>query len=704
MSKYEKLFSPIQIGNMTVKNRIVKAPQASRTFNPETHEVTDTTIEFHEEIAAGGTGMIILAALLFMPTFPNWPFGGLYDDKFIPGMRKLTDAVHKHDCRIIAQLHHGGPVDGTQGQPIAASSIPKEKLPADANLPTRGVTIEEIEEIKSSYIKAAIRAKKAGFDGVEVHSANGYLLLSFLSRIWNYRDDQYGAQSMENRTRLQCEIIRGIREQCGNDFVIGIRMNAIEFGHPNAMTPEEGAEAAKYFEAAGAKYISATSYGYGKDYPELRYNAWNYAIKQDPGAAHAPMQYVPDYFAYPEPDDFMKPYVKNYKSGLVVPATRIVKSQVKVPVITVGRMDESLGEQILEQGIADLIAIGRGLWADPKMPNKIKEGRIEDIVRCNRCATCDTLSLGLRQCRVNPAYGRESELAIKPAKIKKNVVVIGAGPAGMEAARVLDIRGHNVTLIEKKGNLGGKLHLATMIKGTDFEDVPSLINYLTSQINKSSVKVLLRTEATSEVIAKLKPDAVVIATGGVYERPEDIPGIHSPNVSDVNSLSKLADIPLRMFGAKALSKLSEIALPGIGKNVVVLGSQIEGVQGSVFLAKRGRNVTLLENSETIGSGIPFRYMRRIYPWLARQGINVVTNIDYKDVSKKGVTVIHEDGREETFACDSVMILLSQSSNDKLFSVLHGKYPEVYRIGSANGLESSLMVDAIRQGREIGVKI
>lgn len=703
MGKYEKLLSPIQIGKVTVKNRIVKAPQSSKAFGGD-HMVNPNAVALYEEIAAGGTGMIVVGACLFMPTTPAWNFPGLYDDKFIPGLKELVDAMHKHNSVAIAQLHHSGPIDNTiPGGAMASSTLSGDDLPGDKFYPTRGVTLEEIEEIKESYFKAALRAKEAGFDGVEVHSGNGYFLLSFLSRIWNHRDDQYGPQSMENRTRLQSEVIRGIRERCGEDFIVGTRINAIEFGHPNGLTLEEGAEAAKYLEEAGAQYISVTGYGYGKKYPELQYKAWDYAIKLDSAAAHAPMQFVPDYYAYPEPDDFMKPYANDYKTGLVVPGAVAVKKAVKVPVITVGRLDGNLGEQILEQGKADMIALGRALWVDHFLPKKLMEGREEDIVHCNRCGTCDDLEPGPRLCRVNPSFNREIELAIKPTEKKKHVVVIGGGPAGMEAARVLDLRGHQVTLIEKKNNLGGKLHLATMIKGTDFEDLPSLINYLTTQINKSNVKVMLRKEATFKDIAKLNPDAVVLATGGVYELP-DVLGIHNSNVSDVNSLSKLADIPLRMFGAKALSKLSEVALPGIGKNIVVLGGQIEGVQGAVFLAKRGRNVTLLVEEEETGRGIPPRYLRRVYPWFARNGVKVVTDIAYKEITKEGVNVIHKDNSKESFKCDSVMVLLSQKPNDTLLKQVEGKFPEIYRIGSANGAKEGLIVDALREGRRIGVSI
>ena len=429
MKKYERLFSPLRVGNLTLKNRIVKAPQSSEYWL-EGQMITPRVVDLYEGIAEGGASMIIVGALLFMPAEPELPFlfGGLSHDRHIPGMTELTEAVHRHDCHVVAQLHHPGPAPISPTYvPLASTTLTVEQTPLDYRAATHGVTIEEIETMKSAYIEAAERAKRAGFDGVECHSANAYFLLSFLSRIWNFRTDQYGPQSMENRTRLHRELIEGIRERCGRDFVIGVRINGQEFGHPNAMTPEEGARAAVLLEAAGADYISVTGYGYGTE----------------------PMQYVADYWPYPEPDDFMRPYVKRFKTGLLVPAAEATKKAVRLPVITVGRLDEDLGEQILREGKADLILFGRPLWADHDLPNKLTRGETNDIVRCCRCATCEDPQDGPRRCRVNPALGREKELAIRPATIKKRVLVVGGGPAGMEAARVASLRGHEVMLCEK---------------------------------------------------------------------------------------------------------------------------------------------------------------------------------------------------------------------------------------------------------------
>lgn len=693
---YQNITKPLKIGNKTLKNRMGKSPQAS-FFYTEDHYYDRRLVDMYTGMSKGGAAMLILGGILWTVGHKEDQFyGALFDDKWIPQWQDFTNKIHEDDCVVIAQLHHGGPVDPVfENGPIASSSWDPAKDPdigRDYLLPTRGVTLDEIEFLKDQYINSAYRAKLSGFDGVEVHSANGYFLASFLTRIWNRRDDQYGCQNMENRTRLQREIIEGIRAKCGEDFIIGVRINGQEFGNPRANTREEGIEAAKWLEKAGVDYINVTAYGY-----------------DDTGKTNPGMQYVPDYWAYPEPDESMKPYLKDFHSGLIVPIAAGIKQNVNVPVLVAGRIDEKRGDEVIEKGMADFILLGRQMWADHEFAKKVCEGRIDDIVRCNRCATCEDTAAGMRgarRCRVNPALGHPEALMtdLKPAEKKKKVMVVGAGPSGMEAARVLKLRGHDVTLYDKAAKLGGKLHLATMIKGTYFEDVPSIPAYLSTQLQKLNVPIKLGVKVDAALIEKEKPDAVVLAVGGKYSLPTNIPGLSDKTVDGVESLSHMAELPLRIFGAPFLSKATEIMFPIGGSHIVIIGGQIEALQGAAFMAKRGKKVTVLEESDTTGLRIPPRYLRRMYPWFEKHNVEIKTGVTFKNVTKKSVTIVNKEGKEETINCSSVHVYQSPGPNVELKKQIEGKVPEIYTVGCANGTDSSLMINALYEGRMAGLSI
>ena len=379
MRAYEKLLEPIAVGTHQWRNRMVKAPSSAMSWDPGQF-CNDTIIGLYDTMAQGGTSAIILGGMICddpatliddadggVYTVETYPLGGLYDDKFIPGLSRLADAVHGHGCELIAQIFQNGAAIKTKGGAWCSSTLTAEELPSPEPYchPTRGLSLEEIEAFKERYFAAAERAKKAGLDGIEVHAANGYFLLSFVSRVWNHRDDQYGCQSLENRTRLVCEIIRGVKERCGEDFIVGVRTNGQEYGHPDAITIEEGVEIAKFYDAAGVDYISVTGYGYGP----------------------VPMQFALDYWMYPSPDDDMKQFLDRLDGeGLSIPPAAAIKQAVSAPVFGVGFATPEKAEAALEKGEVDLAMFARGLWADPDMPNKIAEGRPEDIRRSSRCS------------------------------------------------------------------------------------------------------------------------------------------------------------------------------------------------------------------------------------------------------------------------------------------------------------------------------
>jgi len=684
-SDFKMLFSPLVIGNMTMKNRIMKTAAGTRYWTRDGF-VTDRVLALYEKIAAGGAGAIVVDVCMFMEYHADaMKLGGAWSDEHIPGLARLADKIHKGDCKAIVQLGHNGPADAND--PVGASALTEEELPyatwAGFKAP-RAITDKEIDLFKRNYIDAAERLKKAGFDGVEVHSAHGYFLQSFISRIWNKRTDKYGVQTMENRTRLAREIMAGIKERCGDDFVMGVRINGEEYcAGDKGMTMEESVTIAKILEQAGAQYISVTGEAYGH-------------------VAYPPLYMPADYWPYPEPDECMKLYVNRFKGqGILIPPAEAIKKAVSVPVVAVGRLDENMGEEILKQGKADVVGLNRALWADPELPNKAKEGRIEDIMHCTRCGTCENLH-DPRRCRVNPSLGTY-DLDIVTTDVRKKVLVVGGGPAGMEVARVAALRGHEVVLYEKGSRLGGHLPLAAMVKGTEYDNVLPVIEYLSTQVRKLNVKINLGKTVDKKIIKKINPDIVVIAVGGQYVLPE-IPGINGKNVIDVNSLAKMAEIPLKMFGPKALSTLSNIVLPGIGKRVAIIGGKIGGLQGALFMRKRGKQVTVLESSDAIGLGTPKRYLSRLLPWLEKNNVPVLSEVKYQEITNKGVKFINKEGQSEFVECDTVMVIPSYVPEEQLMKEITGMVSEVYMIGACNGEEKELIVDAIADGRRIGTAI
>lgn len=666
----------LKIGKKILKNRIIKSPQSTYFWN-EDQTVSEKILGHYEAIAAGGAAMIVLAALQLFPCRFGRREGALYADSQIEGMKKLTDAVHKHDCLIIAQLIHDGASDAENPRCSTAFSENELPCPPEFCSPCTGVSRAEIEEMKRAFVASAVRAQKAGFDGVEVHSANAYFLVSFLSRIWNKRTDEYGCQNMENRTRLQREIIREIRKECGEDFIVGFRMNGIEFGHERALTIEEGVAAAKLIDREQVDYISVTGYGFGKN----------------------PMQYVADYWPYPEADNYMKQYLPLFSTGLLIPAAAAIKKSVSKPVFAGGRLDAESGEEILRKDLIDAVLFGRPLWADPELPNKILSNRKEDIVRCMRCATCEHPQDGIpRRCRVNPAFGHETELIAEPAEQRKKILIIGAGPSGMEAARVLAQRNHNIILCEKEARVGGKLPLAMLIKGNSFENIKNLITRLERGLQHPNITLKLKTEATDRLIQEIAPDIIINASGGDYLLPQ-VKGIELPNVAGIKRLSKQAEFPLKFLGGDTLHNLAAWFCPGIKNNIVIIGGQIEAVQGAVFLTKCGKKVKIIAKETELGDRMPPRYLRRALTWLRQQGVEMLLNRNILEIKKDSVVISHNE-TVESVTCGQVLILTPPAEHINFIN----NYPNMFSIGAAAGVEHSLIINAIYDARVTACKL
>ena len=689
---FDRLLEPGHIGRVVTRNRIIKTAAGTGLMEKD-GIIGRPMIDFYETMAKGGCGLLI-----FEYCSVEYPRGmlrptctaHLSDDRFIPSYSRMVEAVHKQNCPFFTQLMHSGPwyqsvfwagVSDAPGDRVGPFTITAEELPPGLFTPVRELSIGEIEGLVETFGKAAERAKKIGFDGIEINGSHYHLINAFFSPFWNRRHDRYGCDSIENRARFMSSIVSETKRVCGKEYPVTALFNAVEYGVESGTTLDDAKGFAKLLEEAGADAIQVRAAGYGPF----------------SGILH------PDRFFYPELPKELK--VKEFDwslkgKGLTVPLGAAMKQVVSIPVFLAGRLDPELGEKILKEGKLDFIGMTRRLFADPELPHKVAEGRMEDIAPCSGCNYCWHVRAYVDsplRCRINAALGRDREFEITPAAKKKKVLVAGGGPAGLEAARIAASRGHDVTLCEKESRLGGLMRLAAVVKDHETESIVSIIDYLSAQNRKLGVTIRLGKAVDFSVVDEIRPDVLVLAAGGIASVPL-IRGINHPKVVNSANLHRTLKFWMRFFGPKAVERLTKLWMP-IGKAVVIIGGSLEGCQLAEFLTKRRRKVTIVDSEPMLGKGLLSDDPDRLFKWFNKKGVITIAGATFEAVSDEGLIITTKEGERKTLRADSIITALPLRPESDLAESLRKKVREVYQIGDCR--EPGYMFDAIADGYRIG---
>jgi len=653
---------------MELKNRIVMTAM-HLGYTPE-GEATDCLIDFYTQRAKGGVGLILVGGCSIDEYGSMSSMIGIHDDRYVPGLKRLTKAVQAGGAKIAAQLYQAGRYTHSAmigGRKPFSSSAVRSKLTGET---PRALEIEEIPGVQDKFGEAAVRAKESGFDAVEILASAGYLISQFLSPITNLRKDKYGG-SLENRMRFGIEVAEKVRSAVGPDYPILVRLAGNDFmegGNRN----QEAKIFASELEKVGVDLFNITGGWHETRIPQLT-------------------MCVP-HRAY-------------------VYLAQGIKSVVSIPVLASNRInDPHTGEEVLRNGDADLVTMARGLIADPDLLNKAREGKSDLIyhcIACNQGCFDSVFRMKPVTCTVNPRTGKEGELKSSPATEPKKVLVIGGGPAGMKAACTAAERGHKVTLIEKDDTLGGQLLLNRRIPGR--EEMVTAARDLVNNIKALDVEILISKEADIPFIKGMSPDAVVVAAGARPILP-DIPGIDGQNV--VQAWDILA------------------GRVGAGKKVVILGGNAVGLETALYLANQGtlapdvlhflmtnraesrealtellnkgnKDVTVVEMLEKAGKDVGLTTRWTVMAELKRLGVTIMTKTKAVGIKPDGMEIEREDGAD-FLPADSIVIAAGAAPENGLVGKIEKLVPEVHTIGDAK--EPRKALDAIREGYLVGLQI
>lgn len=665
----EKAFSPIDIGTMTLKHRVVMAPTI--------HEMcygghpTEAYLAITDTYARSGVSMVCVGGATIDPgpagaVFPNAL--SIAHDECIFGLQRLAEVIKAQEARACQQIYHPGRAAArywAQSNPEmlpwgASAKVPFMAAPKweitkkdgrwhAVNVmppaPVREISQEEIEQVVRMHVLAALRAKRAGFDAVNIHFANVTLVMDFISPYTNARTDGYGG-GWENRMRLPCEILQATRAAVGKDYPLIARIPADQgLGEAGIRFQDTLLHVVPRLEEAGIDAIDLSA-----------------------GVLdHTPHKIIPPMYD---------------ARGCWLTHSEEVKKVTKLPVIVAGRLcDPRMIMKAIENGRCDVAALSRPLMADPLMPKKMIAGKPDDVRMCVACGYCMTEAGWTKYCAINAESAREQSLPkIEQAGVPKKVLVVGGGPGGMEAARVLRERGHDVTLCEKEPQLGGALRIAAAAPLA--REWRTFTRWHMRQIEKLGVEVRLGTEVTKELVAELAPDTVVVATGSVPGR--DVPG---------------ADQPIVVTEEDVLLKGT-----AIGKKVVVIGGAFWDVETAINLADQGKEVTIVREAESVSMNRlgPIRALPILFGMLQSKHVKPLFSTKVVTIEKRGVRIVDTAGNAAFIEADAVVLSTERVANRKLIDELRGVVADLHEIGDC--VKPRNVADAVYGGRLVGSRI